>query len=177
MVETSAGLLADFIETELSRGIPEKAIASECARIIVTESQSGEPQIEPLLVLALAHVESGYRPRATSPVGALGLLQIMPATGAMLAFQLKISSAEKLDLYDPVVNARLGIHYLKTLYKQFRFDWNDALTAYNRGPGNTEAILKKHGSLPGNILESYANLVLRTFAKNLQAFTQKTKLG
>jgi hypothetical protein len=74
-----------------------------------------------------------WNPQITSPVGAMGLMQIMPATGAFLAVQegIEWESAEKV-LYNPVLNIRLGCRYLSELVGMYQED--GGLAAYNAGP-------------------------------------------
>lgn len=80
------------------------------------------------LALRLAEVESAGNPRAVSPAGARGLLQLMPTTGE--AYGLKTEA----DFFDPVKNSQAGLAYLRKLYERFG-KWYLALAAYNRGPG------------------------------------------
>ena len=126
--------------------------------------ESAKRHLDPLLVTALIQVESGFRPAAVSPMGARGMMQIMPDTGKHLAHSLAgeygIQPAafipESLD--DPVLNLRLGIYYLHDLKKQFR-DIDVALTAYNFGPGDTQNRIENNLDLPGefaaSVLEAY----------------------
>jgi soluble lytic murein transglycosylase-like protein len=84
--------------------------------------------IDPDLAFRLVKLESGFNPRATSPVGALGLTQIMPATAR---YYTKDVSRERL--YDPQVNLEVGFRYLRGLVKQYKGDVKLALLVYNRG--------------------------------------------
>jgi soluble lytic murein transglycosylase-like protein len=77
------------------------------------------------LLTRLIQLESGYRPCAVSSKGALGLMQLMPATLS----ELKVS-----DPFDPKQNLKAGVTILKRLSSQYRGEWKLALSAYNAGP-------------------------------------------
>lgn len=92
------------------------------------------------LVAAVIHVESRNDPLAVSPKGAIGLMQIMPATGEWI-FE-KIQSVDKVyskeSLYEAETNIRYGCWYLRYLLDKFNQDVRYALVAYNAGPGNLD---------------------------------------
>jgi len=93
--------------------------------------------IDPYLVAAIIWTESHFRTRAISSAGAIGLMQIMPATGKWVADKIGVEGFTTDELYDPGTNIRLGIWYLRYLIDRFgRVD--TALAAYNAGPGNVE---------------------------------------
>ena len=92
--------------------------------------------IDPLLLHAIAHVESRHNPQARSAAGALGVLQVMPATARR--FGVEDTSGA---LYDPAVNLEVGAAYLKSLQARFGNDLELVLAAYNAGEGAVE----RHG--------------------------------
>jgi hypothetical protein len=90
------------------------------------------------LVNAVIAQESGGNPRARSNKGAVGLMQLMPATAA------SIGAPQNVDLTDPATNVQLGRQYLNQLLTQFK-DPRLALAAYNAGPGAVQAAMGGQG--------------------------------
>ncbi len=117
----------------------------EVAKTIVAEAERLGLELD--LVLAVIHTESGFHNFARSPVGALGLMQIMPETGEMLAQELNVDWQGPDTLFDPVVNVRLGTHYLASLHKKYG-SWDRALAAYNWGPERIDRRLRAGAPLP-----------------------------
>jgi soluble lytic murein transglycosylase len=97
------------------------------------------------LVLAIARRESEFDPRVVSPVGALGLMQVMPRTAREVAGWLDVEYSEPRLLTDPVFNATLGARYLERLAR--RFDGNAVMMAagYNAGPSRPVRWMKERG--------------------------------
>ncbi len=111
---------------------------------------SAEYGLDPTYVAGVIYTESKFRERAVSRVGARGLMQIMPKTGAEIAQAL----GERLDpedpedlerLFDPETSIRYGCYYLRQQLD--RFDQNAAVTlaAYNAGPEKAAKWLKEYG--------------------------------
>jgi hypothetical protein len=101
------------------------------------------------IVRAVVGAESSGDPKAVSPAGALGLMQVMPETAAEIAVELKddeflqLSPKERSDyLKRPDVSLRYGTYYLNKQLKKYNGDLEAALIAYNAGPGNADAWLK-----------------------------------
>jgi Transglycosylase SLT domain len=103
--------------------------------------------VDPTLVRAMIQVESAYQPRARSPKGALGLMQVMPAT----ARQYGIT-----NLLDPASNIEAGISHLRSLLDRFPLAW--ALAAYNAGE---VAVHRFRGIPPYPETRSYVSRILK----------------
>ncbi len=84
--------------------------------------------IDPELAFRLVKLESGFNERATSPVGAVGLTQLMLPTAKFFD-----RSLTKERLYEPRTNLRIGFRYLRTLIAEYKGDTKLALLVYNRG--------------------------------------------
>ena len=90
------------------------------------------------LVYAVIYAESGFQADAVSAAGAVGLMQLMPATARWCAEKTGAEYSEA-QLAEPSYNVELGVYYLSYLLK--RFDERDAVAAYNAGEGNVAAWL------------------------------------
>jgi soluble lytic murein transglycosylase len=109
--------------------------------------ESARNRIDPKLVLAVMHTESGFYNFARSPVGALGLMQIMPATGEMLAREAGLKWSGPDALFAPELNLRLGTRYLALLHSRYG-SWQRALAAYNWGPAAIDKRLADGDQVP-----------------------------
>jgi Transglycosylase SLT domain len=113
----------------------------------IIEKVSAIHGVDATLVRALIQVESNYESRARSPKGAMGLMQIMPATARQYAVA---------DPYDPVSNIEAGIKHLKSLLDRFTLEL--ALAAYNAGEA---AVQRFRGVPPYPETRSYVDRILR----------------
>ena len=89
--------------------------------------------IDPAWVYAVIRQESAFRPDARSPVGALGLMQLMPVTGAQIAQELQDATTTP-DLLQPDINIRYGVRYLRRMLERLQGHPFLATAAYNAGP-------------------------------------------
>jgi soluble lytic murein transglycosylase-like protein len=92
-------------------------------------------------VKAVIHRESGFRPRAVSPAGAVGLMQVMP----MNARRLGVTSAQ---LWTPATNILAGTRLLAVLLRHYQGDVISTLVAYNAGPRRPLAPVPENGETP-----------------------------
>jgi soluble lytic murein transglycosylase-like protein len=98
----------------------------------LVQQHARRQRLRPALVRAVIQVESGFNARARSPKGAMGLMQLMPATARELGVD---------DPYDPNENIRGGTAYLRQLLDRYDGDEELALAAYNAGAGAVD----RHG--------------------------------
>ena len=101
--------------------------------------------LDPFLVAAIIRTESKFLPRARSPRGAMGLMQIMPETAQWVAQEAKESDFTLDRLADPEVSIRMGTWYLANLSREFKANPVLVLAAYNGGRGNVKEWMQRFG--------------------------------
>jgi len=108
-------------------------------------------QVDPVLVYALVRRESAFDAQAGSPVGALGLMQLMPSTGELMARRLGETFPSASALLDSGRNLRYGAAYLRGLLEKFGNQFALAAAAYNAGPGRVERWLPAGRAWPADL--------------------------
>lgn len=115
--------------------------------------KSKKYDVDPALVAAVIEQESRFRPRAKSPVGARGLMQLMPRTGRWMGAR---------NLYDPEQNVDAGVKYIAYLDKRFKGDLKKIIAAYNGGEGN---VMRYRGIPPFRETRQYVKKVMKNYDK------------
>jgi soluble lytic murein transglycosylase-like protein len=111
----------------------ERLVTGEIGRTIARAAAAAH--VDSRLVAAVAKSESNFDPAAVSASGAIGVMQLMPATAQALGVT---------NPYDPAQNVRGGASYLRELLERFHGDVRRAVAAYNAGPGAVE----RYGGVP-----------------------------
>lgn len=109
------------------------------------------PGLDPLFVYSVMRQESTFNAQIASPVGARGLLQIMPKTGLALAKLENLQGFNVDLLYNPFMNIRLGSRYLRDLMLEYGNDPMYVLSNYNAGPTPARRWLKEHAGKPWDL--------------------------
>ncbi|MGB0360884.1 MAG: transglycosylase SLT domain-containing protein, partial [Endozoicomonas sp.] len=122
-------------------------------------------------VVAIARQESAFHPRARSHAGAMGLMQLMPATAKQAARQAGIKLRKNTELYKPEMNIALGTTHLSWLSKRFDNSRILATAAYNAGSTAVHRWLKQRGHLPLDIwIETIPYDETRKYVQNVMAY-------
>ena len=181
----AAEVLVDHGETSRAIGLARRALAASARRDTrlfrllyplvygdAIRTEAAARRVDPTLVAALIHQESGFNPRATSRAGAVGLMQVLPSVGASIAKAQGLASYERVLLYQPDVNVRLGMAHLDAMLRQYpRVEY--ALAAYNAGGAPVRRWRQKPGSddpelfverIPYDETRDYVRILLRNQA-------------
>ncbi len=124
--------------------------------------------VDPYLIAAVIREESVYNPDAVSPAGALGLMQVLPQTGQMIAGRLGGESFSKERLFDPRYNIRMGSWYLGQLAEKFDHNPVYMVAAYNAGPEAVARWIQQFGGIePDEFIESIPYTETRLYVKRV----------
>jgi soluble lytic murein transglycosylase-like protein len=120
------------------------------------------------LIAGIIRQESAFDPRATSPVGARGLMQLMPDTAREMAHKVGVPYAPD-RLYDPTTSVRLGSTYFRELMDDFNGNVELALASYNGGPNRIQRLWTKSGPNPrlDDFLETLSLDESRNYVKRI----------
>ena len=142
----------------LARRTPklDDTLRESLAEAVMTES--ARAGYDPLFVLSLVAVESGFRVGAQSERGATGLVQLKPSTFAWISAREPEVGGDALLGEDPIVEVRLAVRYIRWLEKRFR-SRDAALVAYNAGPRRAREYLRA-GEVPER-LHDYTRQIRR----------------
>lgn len=99
---------------------------------------SATHDVDPWLLMAISRRESSFNPEAQSPVGARGLMQLMPGTGEFVSRQQGLDWTGVESLEDPALNVRLGSAYFRDMAARYSGNRLAAAAAYNAGPGRVD---------------------------------------
>ena len=159
VIEVAAARVVGFEEEEF---VPP-------ATVVTAGTQPVSPQVDPRRIVddaarkydippeflhSVVKAESGYRPDAVSPKGAVGLMQLMPSTAREL----------NADPRDPHQNVEAGTQYLAELLRKYKGQSDLALAAYNAGPG---AVERHNGVPPYQETQTYVDRVIRSYYQRL----------
>lgn len=127
--------------------------SGDCDLDLIIFRAGARAGVDPRFIHAVIQQESRYKPDATSPVGAKGLMQLMPDTGKRF---------HCTDLADEKCNVEAGTKYLAWLLKRFNGDVSLTLAAYNAGEG---AVDKYQGIPPYHETENYVKKIVANYGK------------
>ena len=150
-----ASLAEQHGRVDMAIGIARSAIGAGMPLMVhgypVTTVPSGGSAEKPLL-MAIVRQESNFALDAMSPVGARGLMQLMPATAQGVASKLQLPFSLARLTTDGVYNVMLGRSYIETMIEEFGGSYPLAIAAYNAGPGRVRQWLRDFGDPRGHDL-------------------------
>lgn len=126
-------------------GLFKGVLAPEAAYPVLMHPLSRQPEVERAFILAITRQESEFNPKARSPVGALGLMQFMPATARNEARLRGMPYQQSWLTEDPAYNMTLGGLHLDTLLRQFNGSYIMTAAAYNAGPSRPSQWVRDYG--------------------------------
>ena len=148
----AVAMAAPVAEAKAKRTKPAKRHPRVPASLAGIFDEAGKRyKLDPILLAAVANQESRFRTRAVSPVGARGVMQLMPRTARELGVK---------NSFDARQNIFGGAKYLRRLFNQFKGDLNLTLAAYNAGPGT---VRRYRGIPPYRETRNYVRAIRRDY--------------
>ncbi len=148
--------------------IDQQPISKEAQPYVRELKPAFAAQGVPCELVWLAEVESGFNPKARSPVGAAGLYQLMPGT----AKSMGLSTRWPDDRLNPEKTAPAAARYLKYLHGRFK-DWKLALAAYNLGEGRLQELMKRHKAHTYEAVAPWLPTETQMYVPKFEAVLQK----
>ena len=140
------------------------------AHAALVEAEAARAGVPASLLFGVIRQESVFTADVRSRTGALGLMQVMPATGRTL-YRRETGRRGRPDLRDPASNVRLGATYLRDLLARFQGDTAAAVAAYNAGPGRVRRWKRAAGPAPPDeFLESIPIPETRAYVERVLYF-------
>ena len=152
-----APIVSPAANSQPGAAVLQLPVASQVDLDQLIRDASGRNRLDPDFVSSVIKAESNFKPRAVSPKGARGLMQLMPGTAALLGVS---------NPFDPKANVDAGTAYLSQLLDQYNNDPIKALAAYNAGPLRVQ---QYHGVPPYRETKAYVARIVKDFNAKKQA--------
>ena len=167
------------IERGNGAGVSEKlwSVAYPTAYLPMIRTYAGS--VDPFLAAAIIREESQYDIRALSRMGAVGLMQLMPATAQRMAKKNGSGTVGREELFDHETNIRFGVTYLGQLLETFSGNVTQVVASYNAGPRVVSAWMTKYaGKDPDEFVEMIPYLETRQYVKRvLRSYREYLRLA
>lgn len=153
LAELALGLDRPFVALGVAKEAAKRGFVIHKSYFPVTQLARYSGNVAPEIAMAIARRESELNPKAVSPVGARGLMQIMPATARQVARDINIEYSKNRLTNDWRYNAKLGSTYLGGLLDIYEGSYVLAFAAYNAGPNRVNEWIKTYGDPRGNEID------------------------
>ncbi|BCA54730.1 putative Soluble lytic murein transglycosylase [Nitrospira sp. KM1] len=147
--------------------------------LLPTIKLQGAKGVDPYLIAAIIREESQYDLKAVSRVGAIGLMQVMPATANTMAQRLGLPAVGREDLFDQDTNIRIGVRYVEQLLDQYSGNLVYTIAAYNAGPPVVTTWINQYrGQSQDEFVELIPYQETRQYVKRvLRSYREYMRLG
>jgi soluble lytic murein transglycosylase-like protein len=163
-VDVATSQIASFEPAPSEPESPNRKISAIADLSAIISNASSRSQIDADFIASVIHAESANNPRAVSPKGAQGLMQLMPETARQLGVQNSLDPAENVDG---------GVRFLRELLLRYNGNAAKALAAYNAGP---QRVQQYNGVPPFRETQTYVTRVIRDYnRKKLAQHQQQSK--
>ena len=147
--------------------------------LLPTIKLQGAKGVDPYLIAAIIREESQYDMKAVSRVGAIGLMQVMPATANNVTQRVGLPAVSRDDLFDQETNIRIGVRYVEQLLEQFSGNLVHTIASYNAGPIVVSNWIAQYG---GQSQDEFVELIpyqeTRQYVKRvLRSYREYVRLG